>query len=142
MSREFSKSEIIRHKCSICGIRNKLFTELVSENKTVGYKLTCCNCGHCDTFFFDDSHIVPINYDKGREVCVHITTCQNKTCPYYNLYSIYQASKMIKSILNGEEYSFDNEDVNDIEDDDINNNFSNTIELDINGCCKLNPKFH
>ena len=145
MSREFAKSEIIRQKCSICGIKNKLFTELVYENKTIGYKLTCCNCGHCDTFFFDDSHKAQDNYTKGREVCIHITTCKNKQCPYYGSYSLHQASLMIDAILNGKEYNFNDNNNNDddkLENDNINNNFLDTIELDINGCCTFNPKFH
>jgi len=145
MAREFAKSEIIRQKCSICGIKNKLFTELVYEGKMIGYKLTCCNCGQCDTFFFNDDHIAPHLYNKGREVCIQVTTCKNKKCPYYRLYSLHQASLMIDAILDGKEYDFNNgDDINDNTENNnsSDNNFSDNIQLDINGCCKFNPKFH
>lgn len=143
MSREFAKSEIIRQKCSICGIKNKLFTELVYEDKTIGYKLTCCNCGHVDTFFFNDDHIATHLYGKGREVCIQVTTCKNKKCPYYGKYSLHQASLMIDAILNGKDYNFDNDNNNSSDNNTSNDiSFSDTIQLDINGCCKFNPKFH
>jgi hypothetical protein len=143
MSREFAKSEIIRQKCSICGIKNKIFTELIYDHKMIGYKLTCCNCGHVDTFFFND-HDIDHLYTKGREVCIQVTTCKNKKCHLYGLYSLHQASIMIDSILNGKDCDIfdDNENNNDDEFINNSNNFSDTIQLDINGCCKCKPKFH
>ena len=145
MSREFTKSEIIRHKCSICGIKNKLFTELTYDDKFIGYSLTCCNCGHSDTFIINDNHISSHLYTKGREVCIQVTTCKNKKCPYYGKYSLHQSSLMIDAIFNNKEFNFDSEENATIDTENNNENsinFSDTIQLDINGCCKLNPKFH
>ena len=50
MAREFATSEVIRQKCSICGSKNKLYTEIQYKGIHYGYMLTCCNCGHVDIF--------------------------------------------------------------------------------------------
>lgn len=145
MSREFSTSEIIRQKCSICGMNNKKYTELVYDNKRCGYKLTCCNCGHVDTFIEDGEHIATHVYEKGREVCVHLTTCKNKTCKYYNKYPLWRAAMKIEDILN----NVDNECTGDSNCECGCNSSCNTIiensdsdKLDINGYEINKPKFH
>ena len=143
MAREFSTSEIIRQKCSICGMNNKKYTELVHNGKYCGYKLTCCNCGHVDTFITDPDYIATHVYDKGREVCVHLTTCKNIQCPYYNKYPLWRAATKIEDILN----------LVDEEENATNNgcgiqNQNSRIEnldkykLDINGYEVNKPKFH
>ena len=149
MAREFATSEIIRQKCSICGMNNKKYTELVYDGETVGYKLTCCNCNHVNTFINNSEYIATNVYNKGREICIHLTTCKNKTCQYYGKYPLWTSAMHINDILNN------NENINnptcpnnctcgcnqsDITLDEIK--FSNTAQLDINGYEINEPKFH
>ena len=159
MAREFSKSEIIRQKCSICGIKNKKFTELLYDNKMSGYRLTCCNCGHVDTFYKDDSFSDTIKFDKGREVCIQVTTCKYKTCPYYQKYNLQHASFLLGRILNGLDTScitngdgtctsctcencpnYNPNNPNTESNSSIK--ISDSYKLDINGYRNNNPKFH
>lgn len=146
MAREFSTSEIIRQKCSICGMNNKKYTELVYNNETCGYKLTCCNCNHVDTFIDNADHIADHVYGKGREICVHHTTCKNKTCPYYGKYPLWTAATKIDDILNkrvstdctcGKIPCICNK--NNLENSIKN---SETCQLVINGYEIDQPKFH
>lgn len=101
MAREFSTSEIIRQKCYICGMNNKKYTELIYNKSKCGYKLTCCNCSHVDTFITDIEHIADHLYTKGKEICIHHTTCKNRLCPYYGEYPLWTAAMKIDDILNG-----------------------------------------
>lgn len=103
MAREFSTSEIIRQKCSICGMNNKKYTELVYNGESCGYKLTCCNCSHVNTFITDIDHIADHVYAKGREICIHLTTCKNTACPYYKKYPLWTAATKLDDILNNVE---------------------------------------
>jgi hypothetical protein len=148
MAREFSTSEIIRQKCSICGMNNKKYTELVYNGETCGYKLTCCNCNHVDTFIDDIDRIADHVYSKGREVCIHLTTCKNKTCPYYGKYPLWTAATKINDILNGRDWS-DNCNCgnnpctcNNCECNENNIKISDTHQLVINGYEIDKPKFH
>ena len=150
MSREFSTSEIIRQKCSICGIKNKIYTELIYNGKYCGYKLTCCNCGHVDTFIIDDDQIASHVYTKGREVCIHLTICKNKRCPYYGKYPIWTAATTIENILNGLPTDGENSGNNNGNNTGNNgtnceicmNKNSNDIQLDINRYEFDRPKYH
>ena len=86
MSREFAKHEIIIYKCNVCGARNKLFKKI--DHKL--FTITCCNCGHFETFKNDPSMTIPGLNDLDKllnnknEVCIRLTTCNNKKCRYYN----------------------------------------------------------
>ena len=143
MAREFSTSEIIRQKCSICGMNNKKYTELVYNGQICGYKLTCCNCNHVDTFITNADHIATHTYSKGREVCIHLTTCKNKKCPYYGVYPLWTAATKLNDFLNSTEYNAcdcGSEDCNCNKNDVIN--FSDNDKLDINGYEIDKPKFH
>ena len=140
MAREFSTSEIIRQKCSICGINNKKYMELVYDNEMVGYKLTCCNCNHVNTFISNINHIADHIYKKGREVCVHLTTCKNKTCPYYNMYPLWTATTKIDDILNNKCDPDDNIDSENNQNNNIEK--SDMDKLVINGYEIDEPKFH
>lgn len=152
MAREFSTSEIIRQKCSICGMNNKKYTELIYEGKQCGYKLTCCNCNHIDTFINDADHIATHVYEKGREICIHLTTCKNKKCPYYGKYPLWSAATRLDDILNGLETNdcICNSDscncgCNNSSNKSQSSNIikiSNTVQLDINGYKIDKPKFH
>lgn len=95
MSRKFAKSEIIRQKCSICGSKNKLYTEIIYSGIHYGYMLTCCNCGHVDIFMkenTDPSGILGSIYHKGKEQCIQLTTCHNKECRYYGKSSLWDGN--------------------------------------------------
>ena len=156
MSREFSTSEIIRQKCSICGMNNKKYTELVYNNETCGYKLTCCNCGHVDTFIEDDDHIATYVYGnstiyyvsedgKGREICIHHTTCKNRACKYHGKYPLWRAVTQLDDILNDIDQSNDctcgsNNCTCNNSGSVIKN--SDSDKLDINGYEINKPKFH
>lgn len=156
MAREFAKSEIIRQKCSICGSKNKRFTELLYDGKMCGYRLTCCNCGHIDTFFNDEKFSKLGVTTKGREACIQVTTCNNRKCPYFKKYPLKYAARLIDGILNGQgtDCMYNNEmNCNNCEFSDIcpnkqNNENENNIEnsdsnqLVINGYINNNPKFH
>lgn len=147
MAREFSTSEIIRQKCSICGMNNKKYTELIYDSETCGYKLTCCNCNHVDTFINDANHIATHVYSKGREICIHHTTCKNKTCPYYGKYPLWRAATRLDDILNGIDTDGDcicNDDNCNCGYNDSNTNIENLdkYKLDINGYEIDKPKFH
>jgi hypothetical protein len=159
MAREFSKSEIIRQKCSICGTKNKKFTELVRNDKMCGYKLTCCNCNHTDTFLNDTSDT---KTTKGREVCLQVSTCNNRTCEHYRKYSLEYASKLLDKILSGlnsdcvcdsitncnqcEFYNYceNKKDDSNKENEMVNYYIekSDIYQLVINGYENNNPKFH
>ena len=161
MAREFSKSEIIRQKCSICGSKNKKFTEIVNADKIMrGYKLTCCNCGHIDTFFNNTDNIDIQTYTNEREVCIQVTTCRHKTCKYYGKYNLHQSSRILERILNGLDTDCIIEGGNictncncscncpnnsqNSNDTNIKNEIeiSDSYQLDINGYKYNNPKFH
>jgi hypothetical protein len=156
MAREFAKSEIIRQKCSICGSKNKRFTELLCDGKMCGYRLTCCKCGHVDTFFNDEKFSEIGSISKGREVCIQVTTCNTKKCQYYNRYPLSYAARLIDRILSGlgTDCMYDNGmNCKDCEFKDIcpnkqNNDPENNIEISdryqlvINGYRNNNPKFH
>lgn len=148
MAREFSTSEIIRQKCSICGSKNKKFTELLYDGKFIGYQLTCCNCFHTDKFVSDEDHTNCI-HERGHEVCIQVSPCKHKTCPYYGKYTLKDAAKMIDNILSGKDI---NDGLNNGENNNSNNNgcnnsdffinFLNSDKLDINGYDIDKPKFH
>ena len=144
MAREFSTSEIIRQKCSICGMNNKKYTELVYDGETCGYKLTCCNCGHVDTFITNPDHIATHVYEKGREICIHLTTCKNKQCPYYGKYPLLKAATRLEDILSGECTCNDTPCSCNPSDDTTKSNIENLdkYKLDINGYEIDKPKFH
>ena len=142
MAREFSTSEIIRQKCSICGMNNKKYTELIYNDNICGYKLTCCNCNHVDTFINDSDHIATHVYGKGREICIHLTTCKHKNCPLYGKYPLWTAATKLNDILNNVDSNgcasscdCDNKTITEIK-------FLNTVQLDINGYEIDKPKFH
>ena len=106
MSREFSTSEIIRQKCSICGSKNKLYTEIRYKGIHYGYMLTCCNCGHVDTFiesYNGPSGILYADFQKGKEVCIQLTTCTHTDCKYYGKFKIWDAATTIDDLLNGKD---------------------------------------
>lgn len=159
MAREFAKSEIIRQKCSICGIKNKRFTELLYDGKMCGYRLTCCKCGHVDTFF-NDTIYNHCAITDGREVCIQVTTCDNRGCKYYKKYSLKYAARLLDRILNGLETDcICDTDINcndcefnefcpNKQNNDNEPNYNCNIEnsdryqLVINGYKNNNPKFH
>ncbi len=160
MAREFSKSEIIRQKCSICGNKNKKFTEILHQSQMCGYILTCCNCGHVDRFY-DESKFIDVAVGKGREICIQVTTCNNKRCKYYKKYSLHYSSDLLEKILNGlsidcvkdgncdecEYYCMCPNSCHNKQnsnDSNLNNEikFSDSCKLDINGYKNNNPKFH
>ena len=158
MAREFSKSEIIRQKCSICGSKNKRFTQILQDGKTCGYRLTCCNCNHVDTFYNKDYSTDIGSTTKGLEVCIQVTTCNCKACKYYKKYPLKYAAMLIDRVLNG--YGTDcvydnNMDCKNCEfvdicpnkkDNETENNYciekSHYHQLVINGYTDNNPKFH
>ena len=98
MSREFAKSEIIRQKCSICGMNNKMYTELIWNKKKCGYKLTCCNCSPIDAFV-DDEFADILKFNRGREICIQLTTCKNRSCKYYGMCSLREAADLLEKSL-------------------------------------------
>lgn len=84
--REFAKSEIIRQKCSICGSKNKLYTEFTYQGLHYGYDLTCCNCGHTDTFIDSENGVGGLIrgwMKEGKRACIQLTTCTKVKCPFY-----------------------------------------------------------
>lgn len=142
MAREFSTSEIIRQKCSICGIKNKIYTDLIYKKKHIGFMLTCCNCGHKDIFMDSELSAKNINYTTGQSVCIQVTTCNNKACEYYGKYSLKTASDYISNLLNGNTID-DGINKNNSTSNNLNNLIenSNSDKLVINGC-NFNPRFH
>lgn len=144
MAREFSTSEIIRQKCSICGSKNKIYTDLVSNKKHVGFTLTCCNCGHEDVFVNNDLVSKKGTYKSGESVCIHVSPCDHKTCKYYGKYSLKDAAEMITNLLNGIDIKDNNSNNNETSSNKIPTHVienSDSNQLVINGC-KCNPKFH
>ena len=159
MAREFAKSEIIRQKCSICGSKNKRFTELLYEKEMCGYRLTCCNCNHVDTFFNDEKYSHMGITEKGREVCLQVTTCDYRVCKHYRKYSLKYAARLLDRILSGlgtdcvcdniddcKKCEFYDTCPNKQNNDEINKNCniekSDSYQLVINGYENNNPKFH
>ena len=154
MSREFATSEIIRQKCSICGSKNKLYTEITFKGIHYGYYLTCCNCGHVDTFIEDQngpSGMLDALFHRGREICIQNTTCTHKDCKYHGKSSLWNAKTTLDEAYNNQ---------NGIENP-INQNVgyagcgcpicnpcaianekSDKLQLDINDCNSSNPRFH
>jgi len=145
MSREFAKSEIIRQKCSICGMNNKLYTELIWNDKKCGYKLTCCNCSHIDTFLNDEATAL-LKFNKGREICIQHTTCKNRTCKFYGKTSLREAAELLEKSLSSDVSTEDNSCDCGIDDCpnhtgiDIRN--LNVAQLDINDYDQYNRRFH
>ena len=167
MSREFATSEVIRQKCSICGSKNKMYTEFNYKGVHYGYQLTCCNCGHVDQFmdaYKSPAGIVMGAFARGKEVCIRFQDCTHSECPYYNKGSIWDAATTIddafKNQIDGSLNTCDNKCSNCSRKDTcakccadtrtvtlagteyvIRN--SNDVQLDINACeSSSNPKFH
>lgn len=137
--REFAKSEIIRQKCSICGSKNKLYTEMVYQGTFYGYNLTCCNCGHIDIFMDSEKGtggFIRGWLREGKQYCIQLTTCTKKDCPLYGTSKLWNHGTDFESSLVKpcEKQLTDNMCGNPIG----SNENSNSIELDINGnkCCK------
>ena len=144
MSREFAKSEIIRQKCSICGMNNKMYTELIWNKTKCGYKLTCCNCSHVDAFV-DDEYANILKFNKGREICIQLTTCKNRSCKYYGKYSLHEAADLLEKSLKSDVSTADNDSNNgntNNSNSGINIENLNSGKLDINDCDLYNPRFH
>ena len=167
MSREFATSEIIRQKCSICGSKNKMYTEFNYKGVHYGYQLTCCNCGHVDQFmdaYKSPAGIVMGAFARGKEVCIRFQDCSHSECPYYNKGFIWDSATTIddafKNQIDGSLNTCDNK-CNSCSRKDtctkccvdtrtvtltgteyvIRN--SNDVQLDINACeSSSNPKFH
>lgn len=154
MAREFSTSEIIRQKCSICGSKNKLYTEIQYKGIHYGYMLTCCNCGHVDIFMDSlngPSGLLDSLFQKGKEICIQLTTCKKTECKFHGKSSLWDAKTTLDEAFNkqnGEE-STNNNDSNV----PVCNcascrcpgtlGKSNEEQLDINGCNETcDPRFH
>lgn len=162
MSREFATDEIIRQKCSICGSKNKLYTQITYKGVQYGYMLTCCNCGHVDTFM--DSYKSPAGTVEGQlqngyEVCIQLTTCKNTKCKYYNTSTLWNSKTTIDSILNQDKNNSNDCQhchCNHTEKDNLCNNHkcnssnscealsrkSDSYQLDINTIFNKKPRFH
>ena len=147
MSREFARHEIIIYKCNVCGARNKLFKKI--DHKL--FTITCCNCGHFETFKNDPSMCIPglndldkvLNMDN--EVCIRLTTCHNKKCKYYKNGSVNNKKPKSKC-CNGccDECGCNCYTTHCIDDDvkQIMNRNSDDDQLDINENYNSKPKFH
>ena len=94
--RVFENYEMFKLKCSICGSRNKIHTEILNPMKEmVGYTLTCCNCGEHKKFLLDykmngvesDQSIA---FKKGKQHCIQKSYCSKKDCPLYGTCNIGQ----------------------------------------------------
>ena len=78
-------------------------------------------------------------------MCIHHTTCKNKTCPYYGKYPLWTAATKIDDILNGVHDSDSNCNcgknpcICDLNND---NKISDAYKLVINGYEIDEPKFH
>lgn len=161
MSREFATTEIIRQKCSICGSKNKLYTEFKYKGIHYGYQLTCCNCGHIDEFmdaYRSPSGIVMGMFSKGREVCIRFQDCKHTECPYYGKGSIWDAKTTIDDAFNDQNDGTDDDSDEDenccncgckatsfqvtFDDGKLVIGKSNPNQLDINKCDDNNPRFH
>ena len=158
MAREFATTEIIRQKCSICGSKNKLYTEFKYKGFHYGYQLTCCNCGHIDEFmdaYRSPSGIVMGMFSKGKEVCIRFQDCKHTECPYYWKGSIWNAKTTIDDAFNDQTNGNNNSEENKckcgcqaetvtvtINGTTIIGN-SDTNQLNVNKCeSNNNPRFH
>lgn len=86
--REYEKYEIVKTKCSVCGCKNKVHTELLDNKNTfVGYSLKCCACGHINTFYLDmekNGTKEPRRYFQGKETCMMSSYCPRRNeCKLY-----------------------------------------------------------
>ena len=144
MSREFARHEIIIYKCNVCGARNKLFKKI--DHKL--FTITCCNCGHFETFKNYPSMNIPglndldkvLNSDN--EACFRLTTCHNKKCRYYKSGSFN--NKNSKSKCNNCCNECNCYSTHCIDDDvkEILNRNSDEEQLDINENYNSKPRFH
>lgn len=144
MSREFARHEIVIYKCNVCGARNKLFKKI--NNKL--FTITCCNCGHFETFKNYPSMNIPglndldkvLNSDN--EACFRLTTCHNKKCRYYKRGSFN--NKNSKSKCNNCCNECNCYSTHCIDDDvkEILNRNSDEEQLDINENYNSKPRFH
>lgn len=79
--REIEFREIFRAKCSNCGCKNKVHSELMDENnKFVGYGLKCCNCGKYTEYLLDvENNGTPhASYKVGFQSCINPSFCPYK----------------------------------------------------------------
>lgn len=146
MSREFARHEIVIYKCNVCGARNKLFKKIDHELFTI----TCCNCGHYETFKNDPSMRIPglndldkvLNSDN--EVCIRLTMCRNKKCRYYKRGSFNTNSKTKCCNSCGDDCHCNCYSTHCIDDDvkQIMNRNSDDEQLDINENYNSKPRFH
>lgn len=144
MSREFARHEIVIYKCNVCGARNKLFKKINHKLFTI----TCCNCGHFETFKNYPSMNIPglndldkvLNSDN--EACFRLTTCHNKKCRYYKMGSFN--NKNSKSKCNNCCNECNCYSTHCIDDDvkEILNRNSDEEQLDINENYNSKPRFH
>ena len=144
MSREFARHEIVIYKCNVCGARNKLFKKI--DHKL--FTITCCNCGHFETFKNYPSMNIPglndldkvLNSDN--EACFRLTTCHNKKCRYYKSGSFN--NKNSKSKCNNCCNECNCYSTHCIDDDvkEILNRNSDEEQLDINENYNSKPRFH
>lgn len=144
MSREFARHEIVIYKCNVCGARNKLFKKINHKLFTI----TCCNCGHFETFKNYPSMNIPglndldkvLNSDN--EACFRLTTCHNKKCRYYKSGSFN--NKNSKSKCNNCCNECNCYSTHCIDDDvkEILNRNSDEEQLDINENYNSKPRFH
>lgn len=135
--REFAKSEIIRQKCGICGSKNKMYTEILFNGNPYGYMLTCCNCGHIDTFM--DSEIgsgglIRGWMREGKRICIQLTSCKKKDCPLHGTSKLWDDSTDVDSSTNnsGNGNSLTDNMCGNPTGSDKN---SQPIELDVNSSC-------
>ena len=155
MAREFATSEIIRQKCSICGSKNKLYTEIQYKGLHYGYMLTCCNCGHVDIFMDSlngPSGLLDSLFQKGKEICIQLTTCKKTECKFHGKSSLWDAKTTLDEAFkkqNGE--NIDSSNTNDLTSETFSCpcrcpgtlGNSNDVQLDINGCNETyDPRFH
>lgn len=84
--RKIGKREIDRHKCIMCGSKNKLISDIVFNEEVHGHIIRCCACGHLEQFI-DKSMIPQDLYSKNVKIvpsnCIQSVPCPYTDCPYY-----------------------------------------------------------
>ena len=143
MSREFARHEIVIYKCNVCGARNKLFKKI--DHKL--FTITCCNCGHFETFKNDPSMRIPglNDLDKvlnsNNEVCIRLTTCHNKKCRYYNNDNKDKCGNKCSDKCKCNHQHMNTHCMDDGINEILNRN-SDECQLDINENYNSKPRFH
>ena len=90
--RAFERREIMRHKCQICGCRNKIYTIIPccqAPDGKLGFVMTCCNCGneiYRHNFGDEDNLLLDELFEKYPNTlsfCAMMHTCPRRAnCPY------------------------------------------------------------